>query len=52
MLWLIILFCGFLALLARAPADTIKLGLTLLWGLMALGCAASVASSLAPGLLS
>lgn len=38
--------------LAKAPQDAIKLGLTLLWGLMAFGCAASVASTLAPSLFS
>ena len=52
MLWLTILFFGFLVLVARAPADVVKLGLTLLWGLMAFGCAASVASTLAPRLFS
>lgn len=52
MLSLFILFFGFLVLLAKAPADLVKLGLTLLWATMALGCAASVASTLAPRLLS
>lgn len=52
MLSLVILFFGFLVLLAKAPADLIRLGLTLLWAVMAFGCAASVASTLAPRILS
>lgn len=52
MLILFALFGLFLWGLAKAPQDVVKLGLTLLWATMALGCAASVASTLAPRLFS
>ena len=52
MLWISILFIGFIVVLAKAPDELIKVGLTLLWALMAFGCAASVASTLAPRLFS
>lgn len=51
MLILFALFALFLWALAKAPQDVIKLGLTLLWATMAIGCAASLASSLVPRLL-
>lgn len=52
MLFLFVLFGGFLWGLAQAPQDAIKLGLAMLWGLLALAAIASVGSALAARLFS